>query len=341
LNKKKLITLIGSICLILVFAALPFMAACPSPTPTPAEPITLRAVSFLPPFVAAMNFMGVWVERVNEQANGELVIDWLGGPEVIAPPDQAEAARTGAIDVVMANPSLYAAEIPVGVYFNLSEWTIMEERESASGFHDWMVELHETNLNCHYVGRGETNRNFVMWLREPVGHSSELTGLKGGGSPWMLRFMEDLGMAPVNVEARERYSGLERGVIDAGIQTIATGADLSYQEVAPYIIDVERVFRSGAITLIVNLDVWDSLPNHLQDLMDQVQIDMEAEMITWFEGKKEEARANLIAEGLEFIQLAPEDAAYYYDLAYYSTWQDAEQNLSPDDYAKLREVFIK
>ena len=77
MEKKKSLVLLGSICLVLVLAALPFMAACakpapaPAPAPAPTEPIVLKAVAFHTPGVTTWGF-DQYLERVNEAAKGEL-----------------------------------------------------------------------------------------------------------------------------------------------------------------------------------------------------------------------------------------------------------------------------
>jgi len=62
MQKKRLLTLLGSICLILVLAALPFMAACAAPTPTPVAK-TLKIGCTLPLNVG----FGVETKKVLEE----------------------------------------------------------------------------------------------------------------------------------------------------------------------------------------------------------------------------------------------------------------------------------
>ncbi|MDH5696212.1 MAG: hypothetical protein OEZ00_06390 [Dehalococcoidia bacterium] len=90
--KTPLLALVGSVCLILVLAALPFMAACAAPPP---EKIVLKAVTAWPSTtVEAKDFLK-FVDKVNtgaeEKYPGELEIQYLGGPETIPTKDQTEA----------------------------------------------------------------------------------------------------------------------------------------------------------------------------------------------------------------------------------------------------------
>ncbi|MFC2068284.1 hypothetical protein ACFLTP_04690, partial [Chloroflexota bacterium] len=63
MKKSKLITILGSIAMLIVLITLPFMAACTSPTP--GEPITLKAISFLGKTSAGADGFREYIKRVN------------------------------------------------------------------------------------------------------------------------------------------------------------------------------------------------------------------------------------------------------------------------------------
>jgi len=95
-------------------APAPTPAPAPAPTPAPApEPIVLKAISAWPLSAEETNLGFLrFVDAVNERAQGELVIEILGGPEVVAESDQFEAVRDGVVDMVHTTPTYYKGEIP-------------------------------------------------------------------------------------------------------------------------------------------------------------------------------------------------------------------------------------
>ncbi len=141
----------------------PSPAPTPAPTPAPApkpETITLEALSFLPQGDPATHYMGEFADRVTERANGELVIEWKGGPEAMEMYEQATATSKGAIDIHLGPTVFYEDRLPEGYSLHLSEIMPLEERER--GFYDYIVELHKEKMNVYYLGRVEVGMPFYV-----------------------------------------------------------------------------------------------------------------------------------------------------------------------------------
>ena len=69
--------------------------------PALAAPIKLGAVSALPSMVDTFKPLAMLIEKVKSRSNGELIIEYKGGGEVVAPPDQAIAVKKGVVDMSM------------------------------------------------------------------------------------------------------------------------------------------------------------------------------------------------------------------------------------------------
>ena len=86
MKKQRLLTLFGSICIILISIALPFMTAHSKP----AKPIVLKAVTLLKRG-HPINYHEIWIaEQVKKRSNGELVIKIIGGSEAIPAFEQGD-----------------------------------------------------------------------------------------------------------------------------------------------------------------------------------------------------------------------------------------------------------
>ena len=84
--------------LALIFLALVFLL-----TPifeANAKPITLRWVSFLPGPHPSTKIYKIFTDKVNEMANGELVMKVAGGPEVIKSMDLAMSVKKNLSDLL-------------------------------------------------------------------------------------------------------------------------------------------------------------------------------------------------------------------------------------------------
>jgi TRAP-type C4-dicarboxylate transport system substrate-binding protein len=221
----------------------------------------------------------------------------------------------------------------------MSEYTAVEEREPKSGFYDWMVELHKQKMNSFFLGRTETNVQFVMWIKRRVQKPADLAGLKAAGAPWMFSWYKALGMSSVVIPTAERYTALQQGIIDVALVPIDTGMTAKYHEVAPHVID-HGVWPAGFLVTLVNMDKWNSLPKDLQDMMTSAQKELEPEYGRWRGQEQAKARESLKGK-TTFIKFSPADAKSFVGLADSSRWEDAKAKLSPEDYTKLRKVLIK
>ena len=68
----------------------------------------LKAVTSLPT-TSFSNEPFWWVnEQINQRSNGELRIEFLGGPEAIPGPDQAVALKQGVVDYAFNFAGVYA-----------------------------------------------------------------------------------------------------------------------------------------------------------------------------------------------------------------------------------------
>ena len=136
----KKIALIGV--LLVVVVGLVF-SGCAAPAPT-AGPIVLKAVSFLPKGASPLADYGNYIDAVNERANGELVIDWIGGPEALPRFDQAEAVRTGVIDMTATPFMDYHDLAPAGMSVFLSQ-VINRQSDSNRNFSTPHISLSAIN----------------------------------------------------------------------------------------------------------------------------------------------------------------------------------------------------
>lgn len=337
---KKLVTLAGGICIALVLMALPFMGACAKPAPTP-EPIVLKLISFQATDKISVHHAGVYADMVTERAKGELIIDWIGGPEIVSMFDQPEAVRAGSIDMAAVPAPFYKGIVPEARAIHLSKLTGIEERES--GFYELMNELHEKQ-NLYFLGRMtdgvlEDGGRFIITTGTLVETPEDLAGFKIRTAALYDDFLKALGCVPVTIKHAEVYTAMERGVIDGAAFPPADIEAYHLYEVVPYFID-HSFYRSPSV-FIVNLDSWNRLPKHLQDLMVDAHKDMLPEMTAWHDGRVRESRQKMLDEGMEAIKFSPDVAKRYLDLAYDVSWDLLEEEIGPELTVKLRGLLTK
>jgi TRAP-type C4-dicarboxylate transport system substrate-binding protein len=269
--KKLSICILGlSLAVGLTFLDLPNISA---------QPMELKAVSFLPKDNTLNTMIPVWIDRVNTELKSVLRVNWVGGPEVIAPFDQAEAVRKNLMQVGFIPAAYYTGLLPEADIISLSKYDFKKERERG-GLFDYFVERHKT-INLRLIGT-YIYEPFYLVVRKPVSKLEDLKGLKMRTAAKYDKMMLKLGMIPVTIQMGETYTGLQRGVVDGfGFSTIGP-REYGWLENCKYVIDIPFYMRQNTY-ILMNLDVWNKLPKEAQDKIMDITIKFEPEMKAAFE----------------------------------------------------------
>lgn len=306
-----------------------------SPGVASGKEIKLKAVHFLPAFMDVCKDFIELTKRINSQTEGELQIKVLGGPDVIPPPEQAEALRKGIIDCLMCPTEYYKGLLPEATVFHLGTLTPAEERES--GFYDFMVERHKS-FGIFYVGRTRAYDPFFVYLKKKIEKPEDFAGLKiGRSAPLCSTLYKSFGASVVTVQAGDFYSALERSVVD-GVGHPSDGmTGLSLPEVAEYLL-AEPVYLRNSTVFLMNLDQFNKLPGHIQKIIIDTTIAWENERVAIDAARVEKELGIGKQKGLKFINFSEADSKKFSDRAFQVEW-DVIKDKQPDLYPELKKLL--
>ena len=77
-----------------------------------AAKVELKAISFMPANVSKSRLFKQYLEKAEQESNGELSIKFLGGPEVIGLMEQGQGVARGVVDMALLPPSLIQSLVP-------------------------------------------------------------------------------------------------------------------------------------------------------------------------------------------------------------------------------------
>ncbi|MDP6352378.1 MAG: TRAP transporter substrate-binding protein DctP [Alphaproteobacteria bacterium] len=300
----------------------------------------LRAVSMFPRgLVYTQSFLGL-VEQVNARGRGLVQIRFIGGPEAVPTTQQAEALRTGVVDMIYGPGSYYPGLVPETDALIGSNISPMEQRRN--GGIALLNSIHERKMNGHYLAHIDGGVSFHIYLKEPPGKSSDggidLNGLKLRAGPFYREFFTALGAVHVLIPAPEVYTALSRGAVD-GIGWPSIGImDFSWDQFLK--VRIDPGFSQTDLGVLVNLDRWTALDPAARDLLESVAVAYEAESYQRSQALAASEDAELRARGMDVITLDAAAAQAYLATAYRSIWQRLE---SRDDthYQALRALFYR
>lgn len=341
---KKMRWFVLGLCL---FVAFSFTFGCQTGDPaTPAEPgdeeitpsdaVHIRMVSYFPTHLPEMTVPNFFIDRVNEELSGKVSVELIGGPEVIAQSDQAEAVRSGTVDMVMAPGSGFVSLIPEIDALKLATITAMEERET--GAYELWEELFAKQANVQYLwGWSSLDEKFTLYTKEKL-ESVNLSGMLIRSIPLYEPIIVGLGGTPVSVSQDEIHTAMDRGIINAFFQPFLGGHTLGWTEVANYF--YKPGFYRAEVIGVLNLDVWNKLPADVQEAIIEISKETEQFAYEWENDFTNESIAEMQAMGMELVELSPSEAEKYRSVAYEEGWAKVKER-APDKYELLRELLTK
>jgi len=278
-------------------------------------------------------------DKINEKCKGELIVEWIGGPEAVDYFAQAEAVRTGVIDMLSRPAITFVSLVPLVATMHLSEYTLEEERET--GFYDWMNELFQERVNVYYLGRGNAYSPFMVTTNVRTERPQDLAGQIICTSPIHEPITAALDIHQHLIAAPHlQFQACERGVAQGMIDVVYHFASLSICDVQKYAVGPPYYAPNNMIHLI-NLDSWKALPKYLQDAINEAQIELISEMRDYDYKINDEELEEALTRGMIRIEWSPEDTEWFLNLASETAWESYKKMLSPEDYAKARQLLCK
>jgi len=299
------------------------------------EPIELTAVSFGPLTHSNALPMQTFIDRIGERSGGELVVKYLGATEIAALYDQPEALRSGVFDMLVIFPAAYGGILPLAAGMNLGNLDPPDWH--ASGAHDYLVDMHKS-INIRYLGSlASYKHGSYLFLKDEISKPEDLSGLKFATGPTNLLAIAAWGGSGVRVPMGEKYSALERGMVAGVAGDVVSQYDNSLYEVTDYWMPYSL---SSALTcMLMNETTWSTLPAHLQDIVSEVMLEIEAETTVNLEAAADASIKNLLQNGIKTIEFPTDAAKKFLEVSLAAKWADIENDVDPMEVAKLKALL--
>ena len=279
-----------------------------------AKPITLNFVSFVPLAnkVEYQFLKDEFIDKVNKQAKGELIIKTRGGPEVIAPFDLGVAVQKGTIDLATIPTAFFESMVPGADSTKLSIYTAWEERKN--GIYEYIRDMY-TKAGLYYLGRGEatTPEYFNMFINKRIQKPKDFAGLKLGGSTAFHGQYKRLGASVTTLAIPEYHSAMERGVVDGLCSSIYVAHQFGMLEATKYL--VTPGFYISPVMVIFNLKSWNKIPGDMQKVLTGAMSDFEGKFTPFESGERAKALEAAQKMGVKILDLSPEMAKWYLNAA--------------------------
>ena len=290
-------------------------------------------------------FQQGWAMAVEECSGGKITIQVLSTGSVVQYNETLDAISTGILTGHITDPSYFAGKDPAYALIGnmVGAWSGPEQMrqflKEGGGYEIYRELLEQYNL---YLIDATTTGVEALVSKVPIRAVADLKGVK-------LRAPEGLvndvfaaaGATPVNLPGSEVYTALQQGVIDAADYTVfSTNHGLGFHKFARY--PLYPGFHSmPMMELAINLDVWQSLPEDLQQCLtteaDKFSDTLLSELTALDQKAAEEAKA----EGVEVIDWPPEERKKFREIAQQQWAKWAERSAIAGKWNEAVSAWLK
>lgn len=267
--------------------------------------IELKLADFFPPtHPIPTSLVGAWIEEVEKATNGRVKVTNYPGGTLLGPSDIYGGVVTGIAEAGNTVFSYTPGRFPTIRGFELGG---IEYETAKAGSYAVREAIEQLNFDefkdvkvllTYNTGPGH------LITKTPVTSLEELRGMEIRVSGQTVTTMEALGAIPVAMPMNEAYEALSRGIVQGIVAPVEALEGFKLAEVTDYITIAPFLYSSNFI-VAMNLDVWNSLPSDIQEIIDEVNDKIFADVASGFFDMLNESGYKFATEehGLEVLTL--------------------------------------
>ena len=282
-------------------------------------------------------------DLVEEMSNGQMKITVYGAGEQVPAFGVFDAVSSGSHQMGHSGGYFWKGKVPAaqfftGVPFGLTADEINAWTNRGGGLELWR-EIYEP-FNIYPIPAGNTGTQMFGWFNKEINSLEDIKGLKmripGIGGEVLKR----AGGIPVTLPGGELFTALQTGVIDA-TEWVGPYNDLTFgfQQTAKYYYYPGWHEPGSMLELLINKDAWDSLPKHLQVIIETASKAVNQDILDEYTARNNKALRELVdVHGVELRRLPDDVIAEFKIIAN----EILEENASEDETVnKVYQSYLK
>ena len=270
----------------------------------------LRYANFVPE-KAPHSKVDIFVaNELTSRTNGRVQVTIYHGGTLGQSTEMIDLVGGGAVDFGNFSHGFSFARLPMNAFFNtpmIYKDCVIAAKMSKLGYQTQKKVREDMQKNNLHPFLFRALNEYRLISKKPIRTIADFKGLRvrtfGAVNPKMFKA---LGAVPVSMPHTDAYEGLKRGALDAVYLTWNGFYVFKLFEVAKYISDVNFGANGGYLTY-VNLDLWNSWPQNLKTLFNQITLEAEQlsnKVVREFDKK---ALKLMIAAGAELVHFEEQE----------------------------------
>jgi TRAP-type C4-dicarboxylate transport system substrate-binding protein len=255
----------------------------------PLDPVTLQLQAF--------------ADKFNKRAGGKYVVEVHPGESIVKLGESVDALRTGSVEMAgwpigmfaSVDRRFAAAEVPFLVN------TVEGDAAMQVALMPLYSQFMEKKFNSKAIF-SFTCLALDVCSTKPVKTAADWKGLLTQSvSPQSAKFIEAMGGAPVAMPFPEGYQALQKGIVNATMQSSSMMIMFKLNEVSKYV--TRGYLIPASLIIAVNMDAFKKMPKDIQNILVDVGKQQQKETNDFFIGVAQKNTKTLTDMGLEVYAL--------------------------------------
>ena len=250
-------------------------------------------------------------DLVEEMSNGQMKITVFGAEEQVPAFGVFDAVSSGSHQMGHSGGYFWKGKVPAAQFFTSVPFGLTADEINAwvnrgGGLELWR-EIYAP-FNIYPIPAGNTGTQMFGWFNKEINSLEDIKGLKMRIPGIGGEVLKEAGGIPVTLPGGELFTALQTGVIDA-TEWVGPYNDLTFgfHQAAKYYYYPGWHEPGPMLELLVNKNAWDSLPRHLQVIIETASKAVNQDMLDEYLAKNNQALTELVeVHGVELRKL-PDD----------------------------------
>ena len=329
MKRNKPLVLLGSICLVLIMASLPFMAACAKPAP--AKPIELAYTLHTPPpppegGTADQASVEYWAQEVGKRTDGRVTIKFYYGAVLGKPTDFIKiVGGEGVADIgnIIGTYNVWGVPLFAGALQPfLTTGVDVEGRALTKLYNEWAPMREEwVKHNLKPLWWYVVDPYWLL-CKKPITKLDDLKGSKVWGAGGFAEIIKKFGITQVFFPAPEAYDALQKGTLDGIVFPYGPAKIFRYEEICKVFVDLGFAGGQTPNAQAINLDVWNKISPADQKTIEEISAGMHGKFLEFYDSERQKLRDYYDGLGITHITLSPEEQTRIRDMCSEALWTD-------------------
>jgi len=243
-------------------------------------------------------------DEVKKRTEGKIEIDYYPGGILSSATAMFDGVVNRVSDIGLSSllyakgrfPVTEILNLPVGYMNGYVGTHVMQEFYEKFKPKEW--------AKVHMLHLFSTGQTVIGTTKKPVRTLEDLKGLKIRGTGRMADIVNALGGTAVGVLMADTYDGLMRGVIDGTFDAMEPYKAWKLGEVLKYCTQSQRVGMAATMYVVMNKEVWYSLPDDAKKVLNEVSAEWMDKYATTSKELDEAGKDYFEKQGGEIIHLS-------------------------------------